>query len=134
MVETVLLIDDDKATQYVHKRIITKHNKFKNILTFLSGSIALDYLKSINVNFTKKPQLIFLDLNMPGMNGWEFIEQYNGLCNSITRGNKLIILSTSNDPIDISRSREIDNVNDFISKPLSIAILDKVLETHFVDI
>ncbi|RKM92771.1 response regulator, partial [Aquimarina sp. AD10] len=124
MVETVLLIDDDKATQYVHKRIITKHNKFKNILTFLSGSIALDYLKSINVNFTKKPQLIFLDLNMPGMNGWEFIEQYNGLCNSITRGNKLIILSTSNDPIDISRSREIDNVNDFISKPLSIAILD----------
>ncbi|KZS39153.1 hypothetical protein AWE51_11385 [Aquimarina aggregata] len=134
MVETVLLIDDDKATQYVHKRIITKHNKFKNILTFLSGSIALDYLKSINVNFTKKPQLIFLDLNMPGMNGWEFIEQYNGLCNSITRGNKLIILSTSNDPIDISRSREIDNVNDFISKPLSTAILDKVLETHFVDI
>ncbi|WP_405207393.1 response regulator [Aquimarina sp. LLG6339-5] len=133
MVETVLLIDDDKATQYINKRIITKHHDFKNVLTFLGGDIALSYLKSINVSFIKKPQLILLDLNMPSMNGWEFIEAYNQLDDEIIEHSKLIILTTSTDPRDISRSKNIKGVSDYIIKPLSNEKLDLILESYFVN-
>ncbi|WP_108803845.1 response regulator [Aquimarina sp. Aq107] len=133
MVETVLLIDDDKATQYIHKRIITKHNDFKNVLTFLGGDIALTYLKSINVSFIKKPQLIFVDLNMPSMNGWEFIEAYNKLGDDIIKHSKLMILTTSSNPNDISRSKTVKGVSDYIVKPLSNQKLDHILKTYFVN-
>ena len=133
MVETVLLIDDDKATQYIHKRVVDKHNDFKNVLTFFGGDIALTYLKSINVSFIKKPQLILLDLNMPSMNGWEFIEAYNQLDNEIIEHSKLIILTTSNDPRDISRSKSIKGVSDYIIKPLSFEKLNQILEMYFVN-
>lgn len=132
MVETVLLIDDDKATQYIHKRIINKHTNFKNVLTFLNGEIALTYLNTINVDFIKKPQLILLDLNMPIMDGWDFIKAYNQLDDEIIAHNKLIILTTSSDPDDVLRSKNIRGVSDYIVKPLSAEKLDQILESYFV--
>ncbi len=131
MVETVLLIDDDKATRYIHKTIIAKHNKFKNILTFPGGKIALQYLRSINVNFIQKPQLILLDLNMPSMNGWEFLEEYKLLDDNLIQHTKLIILTSSIDPSDIERSKNIRGVNGYINKPLTQQKLDTILETYF---
>ncbi len=133
MVDTVLIIDDDEASVFLHKRIISQHNKFRNIVVAEGGIEGLEYLKSIADDFAKKPQLIFLDLNMPVMNGWEFIKEYILLDNNITQDIKLVILSTSTDPNDISKSKKIDQVTDFISKPLSLQALDKVIETHFID-
>lgn len=131
MVETVLMIDDDKATIFINKRIINRHNKFNNVVSALGGVEGLKYLKSIDKNDDKKPQLIFLDLNMPCMSGWDFIEEYKNLDQEIINGVKLIILTTSSDPKDISKSKKMDTVNGFINKPLSLLSLDKVYETHF---
>lgn len=131
MIETVLLIEDDSATRYINKRIINKHGKFNTIVAFPGGNKALEYLKSLDIGYDEKPQLIFLDLNMPSMNGWQFINEYARLDKDIIEQIKLIILTTSNDPHDINRSKKIAEVHDYINKPLTFPILDKVLETHF---
>ncbi len=133
MVETVLLIDDNKATLYIQKKIMLQHDQFRNVLTFSGGNLALQYLKTISVNFIKKPQLILLDLNMPSMNGWEFIEEYNQLDNNIIDHTRLIVLTTSNNPDDISRSKNVKGINEFMKKPLSKPMLDKILKNYFIN-
>ncbi|WP_160114759.1 response regulator [Aquimarina sp. AU474] len=133
MVETVLLIDDNKATLFIQKKIMLQHDKFRNILTFSEGSLALEYLKMISVNFIKKPQLILLDLNMPSMNGWEFIEQYNQLDNNIIDHTRLVVLTTSHHPENISRSKNVKGINEFMEKPLSKPMLDRILENYFMN-
>ncbi|MDH7448129.1 response regulator [Aquimarina sp. 2201CG14-23] len=127
----VLLIDDDKATNFFNERVVTKHNSFDNVNTVQSGKAALDYLTKVEKEVTIKPDLIFLDINMPAMNGWEFLIEFAKLNKSITEGIKVILLSTSSNPDDVNESIKNHSVDDFINKPLSLDLLDNVIEKHF---
>lgn len=132
MVETVLLIDDNISTLYIQKRMLSKHGKFNSVLTFSEANIALDYLRAISLNFIKKPQLILVDLDMPLMNGWEFIEEYNQLAEDVIAHTRLFILTTSNNPTDVEKSKEVKGVSSFIKKPLSKQDLDNILKVYFM--
>ncbi|SEL47582.1 Response regulator receiver domain-containing protein [Aquimarina amphilecti] len=130
-VTCVLLIDDDKATNFFNQRVVTKHNSFDNVNTVQSGKAALEYLSKVENKEAVKPDLIFLDINMPAMNGWEFLVEFAKLNKITTEGIKVILLSTSSNPDDVNESIKNHSVDDFINKPLSLDLLDNVIEKHF---
>ncbi len=131
LVNCVLLIDDDKATNFFNKRVVTKHEGFHQVNTVQSGIAALEYLNAVENNTATKPDLIFLDINMPAMNGWEFLVEFSKLNQKVTNGIKVILLSTSSNPDDVKQSAKNHAVDDFINKPLSLGLLDNVLRNHF---
>jgi len=125
------LIDDDSITNFYNSMIIGKHQAYKDVTSVRGGVEALNYLQNCIKNNQPRPNLIFLDLNMPGMNGWEFLDAFKELDHEITKDIKVILLSTSSDPDEVNKSLNDYEVDDYINKPLSIKMLDQVFENHF---
>lgn len=127
---SILLVDDDDDDNYYHKIIINKMNMVNQINTAKNGIEAIAYLENEN---NIPPDLIFLDLNMPKMNGWEFLDRYKNLDSAQKAKVLIIILTTSLNPDDIKRAKEIEDVTGFETKPLSKEILRGILEEYFPD-
>ena len=125
---SILLVDDDEDDNFYHRIIIEEMNIVNKVDVAMNGIEAIEYLQNENINV---PDLIFLDLNMPKMNGWEFLEAYKNL--SIAQKAKvlIVILTTSANPDHIKRAQEIKEVTGFETKPLSKEILTEILEAHF---
>ncbi|HWS59309.1 MAG TPA: response regulator [Flavobacterium sp.] len=125
MLETILCVDDDPITLMLCKMVISKVSFSNEIATAKNGEEALKYFDSIktpsNIN---KPQLIFLDLNMPVMNGWEFLESFSTEAYSEFHDTKIIILSSTINPEDLEKSKKYPMVIDFLSKPISRQMLE----------
>lgn len=130
-VNCVLLVDDDKATNFFNKMVVNRHGAFSNVVSTQSGFEALLYLKGVQQNQKVKPDLIFLDINMPAMNGWEFLVEFEKIEKPLRDTIKVILLSTSSDPADVKKSIEKHPVDDYINKPLSFPLLNEVLKNHF---
>ncbi|WP_298310026.1 response regulator [uncultured Aquimarina sp.] len=126
-----LLIDDDKATNFYNKHMLLKHKAFKNVKVVREAKNALEYLKNLNNKLHIKPELIFLDINMPFMNGWDFLDEFANLEKDVIQDIKIIMLSTSNDPNDIKKALKNELIYDFINKPLSNDVIDQIIEKHF---
>ncbi len=129
----VLLIDDDEPTNFINKFIIEQSGLTNKVHVAQSGKEALHLLLSKhndNVVFPC-PDLIFLDINMPAMDGWEFLEQYRML-SSIQKGKIIIVmLTTSLNPDDELKAKEFTEIAAFRNKPLTQQILESVIEKHF---
>lgn len=132
MLDTILFIDDDPITLMLCKMVISKSLFSKEIVTAKNGEEALQYfskLKLANANpLLAKPQLIFLDLNMPVMGGWEFLESFSTPEYSQYNNTKVIILSSTIDPEDLEKSNKYPMVIDFLSKPISKEMLEYIRE------
>lgn len=131
---TILLIDDDFATNFLHKMILEKENCAENIIAKQSAKEALEYLKSNIEEGHPHPELIFLDINMPGMNGWDFLEEYQKIDKEHKVEKIVIMLTTSLDPLDRKKAESIEQVTEFKSKPLTNSALKQVLKSNFPDI
>ena len=131
----ILLIDDDNATNFVNKMIIQRANIDTNIVTCDGGQQALDYLscKGAYSYETSYPQpgIIFLDINMPGMNGWEFLEHYENLPEEQKARIVVAMLTTSMNPDDKKTGLENNEVKTFLHKPLKEEMLFQVIENNF---
>ncbi|WP_051583796.1 response regulator [Dokdonia sp. PRO95] len=126
----VLLIDDDKAVNFFNQHVVIKHNSFEHIKTVQSGQEGLAFLSKVKLGEAPKPDLIFLDINMPAMNGWEFLDEYEKMCSDFRKDIKVIILSSSSNPEHVNKTIQNYKVIDFINKPLSFDILDNVLKVY----
>ncbi|WP_396601502.1 response regulator [Algibacter sp. R77976] len=122
-----LFIDDDRATNFLHKHIARNSDGVDSIRLVHSGIEALNFLEKCLEDSVEKPNLIFLDINMPAMNGWEFLEQFYMLNEDLVKEINVVILSSSDDPGDIERFKQNNKLLDFIRKPLNKEALNSVL-------
>lgn len=126
----VLLIDDDRAVNFFNKHVVLKHECFEHLETVQSGQEALLFLQKAANNEVSTPDIIFLDINMPAMNGWEFLDRYERMDATFRSKIKVIILSSSSNPEHVKKTIKNYEVEDFINKPLSFDILDGVYSKH----
>jgi CheY-like chemotaxis protein len=132
----VLLIDDDEPTNFLNTMLIEETHCSEYIQVKQSGQDALNYLTSCepyspeSKNFPC-PDLIFLDINMPAMNGWEFLAKYNELEKKHNGDCIIVMLTTSLDPEDEVKAKKIKGVTDFKYKPLTKKIVGEILDTYF---
>jgi response regulator of citrate/malate metabolism len=124
-----MLIDDNPDDNFFHERVIRKSQSAERIITKGSAAEALEFLK-INRDKDNRPDLIFLDINMPGMNGWEFLEEYNRLDKELQGRMVVIMLTTSVNPDDIEKAKKFDVVSGYKIKPLTQEMLEEVLNTY----
>ena len=126
----ILLIDDDEINNFISIKLIKKALSNAEISSCLNGKLAIDELTEMQKNSPEKlPDFILLDINMPIMNGWEFLDEYKRLNIDTTGKSKIFIISSSVFSNDISRAKSYPLVKNFISKPLSVEKIREMLES-----
>jgi CheY-like chemotaxis protein len=126
---SILLVDDDEINNFISVKLIKKTLLNTEISTCLNGKFAIDQLVDIqNSNPDELPDYILLDINMPIMNGWEFLDEYKRLGLDPKGKTKIYIISSSVFNNDINKAKSYPLVKDFISKPLSIEKIREVLD------
>jgi CheY-like chemotaxis protein len=126
----ILLIDDNEADNYYHSIVIEDLGIASQIQVAQSGFEAIKFLKEDN---NPPPELIFLDINMPAMNGWEFLEVYRHIDESRKAQITIVMLSTSDNPEDKKRATSISEISAFTVKPLTADLLSEIIKLHFPD-
>lgn len=131
----LMVIDDDEPTNFINNMIIEEACCTNHLEIIDSGIEALRYLqKSYEVeqqqNSLIPPDLIFLDINMPRMNGWEFLDEYKKLKNGFIKKPVIIMLSTSINPDDKQRAESTPEVAGFENKPLTEEMILRIIKTH----
>lgn len=119
--QLILLIDDDPMSSTYSSLIVKKLHPKVNLLSFQSGIDALSYLQNQN---NPKPNIILLDINMPVMNGWDFMEEFQQLSLPI----EVIIITSSNEPSDKEKCRTYKGISDLFIKPLSVENVKNLFE------
>lgn len=132
--KNILLIEDNMILNFLHKSLIEKMNIAEEIHFELNGQEALSYLNiELKRTFTSCfPDIIFLDLNMPVMGGWEFLDEYKKLCLEKGIATPLYILTSSPNPDDEERASNIKEVSGFFQKPLTEEMLSTIIEKQFI--
>lgn len=122
-IRTAMTIDDEKVDQLLYKRIMQRSGLVENVIPFRMAQDALDFLKSAD---SPPVDVIFLDINMPQMNGFEFLEKATAELGESFVDCVVIMLTTSLDPEDEERARRFSVVKDYLDKPLSVDSLKHV--------
>ncbi|MFN0291817.1 response regulator [Pedobacter helvus] len=121
----LLVIDDDDINIFIISKIVEKTGYDVEICAKHNGQLAIDYIKDLLSNNQPLPHLVLIDINMPILNGWEFIEAFEAL--NIPATNDMYMLSSSVYENDIEKAKSYKSVKGFISKPLSIDRLKELL-------
>lgn len=124
--KNVLLVEDDPITIMVCDRIIKMSLFAEKVTSCENGKFAIDYLRGLITKSEAVPEIIFLDINMPVMNGWDLLEEFEEIKASFTNLPRIYILSSTVNPEDFKRAKSYSAVVDFISKPLSKDFLDEI--------
>jgi CheY-like chemotaxis protein len=117
LMKNALLVDDDQVTNLINRKVLQQSGLFSKINIVSNGMQALDFLKECQENSKSLPDNILLDLNMPIMSGFLFLEELSKLT-FIKKNIKIIILSSSDNYDDIKRSKEL-GIEDYLIKPIS---------------
>jgi CheY-like chemotaxis protein len=119
---TVMLIDDNEIDNLINQKMIEAASITENIYTHTGAKSAIEFLKNMEqLDVAEKvlPDVIFLDIDMPLMDGFQFLDEFEKLNNSTKNKCKIVMLTSSINPQDFSRSRKYDNVKLYLNKPLS---------------
>ena len=121
----VLLIDDNEIDNFINERMITSSHFSNTVDVKNSSDSALDYLRNLNEQ-SEIPEIIFLDLNMPVKDGFAFLKEYESLPEFIRNVSRIVVLSSSISPDDISRASTNPHVFKYVNKQLSEKYLDAI--------
>jgi CheY-like chemotaxis protein len=120
----IMLIDDNKLDNYYNQKVLNRFDPELKLVVHDSAQEALDDLLANNKEF---PDYIFLDINMPGVNGWDFINIYIEKMIPNGKVTNLVLLTTSENPEDMEKAKSLKVVNSYISKPLNQEILKTLI-------
>ncbi|MGL1888358.1 MAG: response regulator [Reichenbachiella sp.] len=125
-ISNIILVDDDESTNFLNKIIIRMVYKDIDIEIFDKATEALEYVCH---HESQKKTLVFLDLNMPGMNGWDFMHAYQKCQNN--KNLVIVVLSSTINPDDVERITTFPEIVDFKSKPLGPEVLVELEGKYF---
>lgn len=125
-IKTVLLVDDSDATTFFNKTILSKTGYIDEILIAKNGLEALTIIKSGVV-----PDIIFLDINMPVMNGWEFLEESKNLNSSIENTIIVLMIGAPLSKEDQDNVLSFPQIKEFQGKMLSRIVMDDIMRKHY---
>ena len=128
----IMLIDDDESPNFISEKIISKADFTGKCVVMQNAELALDYLEKDDKDHPK-PDLIFLDLNMPLMDGWGFLAEYEKFSQDIRDSTVVIIVSTSVNPDDRERAKHNRLVDDFENKILTHGKIENIINKHFLN-
>lgn len=127
----IFVIDDDIGFQMVLRRQFERLEWAEPVETFQYAHQALEKLRVAQSQCSGMPTRIFLDLEMPGMDGWDFLEEYGKFCETCIHGVDLYILTSNRDLEIIQRAEELALVKDYLIKPLPMDVLSRVLNNGY---
>jgi CheY-like chemotaxis protein len=132
----VLLIDDDEPTNFMSNMVLEEADCTNHIQIVQSAKKALDYLSTPTEPCKEQgshpyPELIFLDINMPAMNGWEFLDRYSQLKQPSAQKPVIIMLTTSINPDDQLKAEKIPLIDGFENKPITSNMVEKLITKYF---
>lgn len=123
---SVMLIDDSEIDNFINHKMIEGCNFSEQVYIHTSSKSALEFLKNLEriKGIQMMPEIIFLDINMPIMDGFQFVEEFEKLSAELRSKSKIVILTTSINPSDFELSRKFGNIVKYINKPLTQAVLN----------
>lgn len=130
-IRCILLVDDDPDDNYLHQLVIAESGQCEEVRVAESGFQALDYLTQTDHPDYVRPEVILLDINMPGMSGFEFLERYHQLPEPLKSRLVLLMLTTSLNPSDRQRADGTTDITGYQNKPLTQAMLHQIVGTYF---
>jgi len=122
----ILLIDDNTIDNYINKVIISKAKIAHLITTKNSGLEALAFLTSLHASGKSFPEIIFLDLQMPEMDGFQFLDQYTKFSEEAKKNSTIYMLTSSNNPEDVKKAGDCLSIKNFFNKPLSSELVAQI--------
>lgn len=122
----VMLVDDNELDNFINKKLLENEKFADTVIVHQSAQSALEDLKKLESTPEKLPQIIFLDIMMPHMDGFGFIEEVGKLSDRIKNSSKIIMLSTTESFKDLNRANQSRFVYKFLNKPLSKLVLDAI--------
>ncbi len=131
-VKNACIIDDDEIFRFILKKHIKNQNLAENILCFENGREALEYMKANRLENDNLPDVIFLDINMPIMDGWDFVVEYNELKKQIVKDATVFMISSSVDDRDINRAIDSDVISEYVAKPVDKQRISDLMSKSFV--
>lgn len=129
MTYNIYIIDDDEVYQYAVSRVLKKQPKAKGVHSFGDGEVAINYLRENIQDVDKLPDLIFLDINMPIMDGWQFLTEYKKLKDDLPKKVQIFMMSSSILDEDIMKARSIPDIKEYVVKPIGSERLKTIMET-----
>ena len=129
---TILLVDDDPDCNFLHRRLLRKSACSERVVVTQDADDAIAFItEAAEEEPGRLPELVLLDINMPGMNGWEFLDEFEKLPESIRSNIKVIILTSSLNPDDKNRADANPSVAGMYDKLLTREIIREILKDHF---
>ncbi|MBQ0788267.1 MAG: response regulator [Oceanihabitans sp.] len=125
--KNIMIIDDNEFDMYITSHLILSNHLADEVLEFDSGQLALNYLELNKDNILQLPSLIFLDIYMPLMNGFQFIEQFKRLPAIVKNYCKICIVSSTVDDQYIYKAKIEEGINLFTSKPITVDYIKSIL-------
>jgi len=128
-IKSFLLIDDDEATNFLHKREISKSEIKSEVNVVENGEEGINFIKDLLAKGEPLPTVIFLDINMPRMNGWEFLEEYEKITTGLKlNANIVVMLTTSLNPDDEKKAKLYTSICKYLTKPLKRITLPEIIK------
>ena len=125
----IFIIDDDEIFQFITRKSFEKLERKDDLLFFHNGEDALNYIKDSGANDQSIPDVIFLDINMPIMDGWDFLDELGKLNISTSRTPYIYMVSSSIDDKDATKSKLYPMIKDYISKPITDVNITEILNS-----
>ncbi len=124
--KTICIIDDEEINQFILTTIIKNLNSEIKILSFNNGEVALNAIKQLLDSNEDMPDIILLDLNMPVMGGWQFMDEYVKL--HIGTKTAIYIITSSSSPDDKKKAKTYSEISDYLTRPIATNTLKEIIE------